>query len=327
MRFETVFRSARVVGVRDLSTDVRELRIAPDDGPARPWSPGAHVQVQVALSSGLQTRSYSLVGDPGAAYRIAVKRDDAGRGGSRFMHGLRVGDALVVSDPANAFELDFRRPAYLLVAGGIGVTPIVGQALALARRGADLRVALCGRSRGDILFAEELQAALGARLSVHVSAEGGRLRAAQAIAGLPAGGEIYICGPQAMVDDFRSAWAAAGRPRHLFRTETFGSGGAAAARPFRVSVPALGRTIDVPANVSMLDALEAAGVEIVADCRRGECGLCALDVVAADAPIDHRDVFLSEAEKRSNRRICACVSRALGGEIVVDTGYRTDQAA
>ena len=323
MQQATRRREARVLSVRDLSPHVREILIAPDGG-AAPWTPGAHIDVSLPLKGGAQVRSYSLVGEAAANYRIAVKREDQGRGGSRFMHKLTPGAKLFVSEPKNAFALDYSRPAYLLVAGGIGVTPILGQAQALARHGAALRVALAARTRADILFHDDFAHCVGERVECFVSAEGTRIDAAREIAGLAEGGELYICGPLPLVEAFHKAWKEAGRPPHLFRTETFGSSGEIQAQAFRVSVPALKRTIEVAADCSMLDALEAAGVEMISDCRRGECGLCAVDVLETSAPLDHRDVFFSEEERRESRKICACVSRAVGGEIAIDTGYRPD---
>lgn len=316
-------REARVLAIRDLSAHVREILLAPEGG-ASPWTPGAHIDVSLPLKGGAQVRSYSLVGEAAGAYRIAVKREDEGRGGSRFMHGLRPGATLFVSEPKNAFALDYTRPAYLLIAGGIGVTPIIGQAQALARHGATIHVALAARTRADLLFHDDFSRALGGRVESFVSSEGNRIDPAREIARLAEGGELYICGPLPLVEAFRKAWKEAGRPAHLFRTETFGSSGEFAARPFRVSVPALGRTIEVAADCSMLDALEAAGVEMISDCRRGECGLCAVDVLEASSPLDHRDVFFDEHERKESKKICACVSRAVGGEIVIDTGYRPD---
>ena len=316
-------REARVLAVRDLSAHVREIMLSPQGG-ASPWTPGAHIDISLPLKGGAQVRSYSLVGEATGAYRIAVKREDEGRGGSRFMHTLAPGATLFVSDPKNAFALDYARPAYLLVAGGIGVTPIIGQAQALARHGAQVRVALAARTRADILFHDDFSRALGDRVECFVSSEGRRIEAANEIARLAEDGELYICGPLPLVEAFHRAWKEAGRPAHLFRTETFGSSGEFASQPFKVNVPALGRTIEVAADCSMLDALEAAGVEMISDCRRGECGLCAVDIVDSNTPLDHRDVFFSEEERHAAKKICACVSRAVGGEISIDTGYRPD---
>jgi vanillate O-demethylase ferredoxin subunit len=123
----------------------------------------------------------------------------------------------------------------------------------------------------------------------------------------------------------QQAWERAGRPSAALRFETFGSGGLKGAEPFWVQVAGMGeRRFEVPADRSLLQVLAEHGVDAMADCERGECGLCALDVVSLQGEIDHRDVFLSSAEKAANHRLCACVSRVRGGGVVVDTGYRPD---
>ncbi len=126
-----------------------------------------------------------------------------------------------------------------------------------------------------------------------------------------------------MLEALKKAWLDAGRRAADLRFETFGSSGRFAAQAFRVQVPRHHIDIMVPADTTLLDALESAGVEALADCRRGECGLCALDVLGVEGEIDHRDVFLSEHEKQQNTRICACVSRVVG-TITLDSAYRTE---
>ncbi len=323
MRVDHEWSEAVVRATRALTSDVRAFEIAPVDG-ARPWTPGAHLEVAVLIGERAETRSYSLVGawDP-SRYRIAVKRQPEGRGGSAYMWSLEPGARLTIGAPNNHFELALDSPEYLLVAGGVGVTPILGMALSLAARGARFRVLYAARSRADLALADELHAAVGDRLELFVSCEGRRIDPGAAVAGLGAGGELYLCGPLGMIEDFRRAWAAAGRPASAFRVETFGSSGAFAPEPFRVRVPGLGVEIVVPSDRSMLDALDAAGVEIMADCRRGECGVCAVEVVDLAGRLDHRDVFLSDHQRREGRKICACVSRA-AGEIAIDVGWRPD---
>ena len=144
------------------------------------------------------------------------------------------------------------------------------------------------------------------------------------IAALPPGAQMYVCGPVPMLDAARRAWEASGRPPADLRYETFGSSGRFAPQAFRVQVPRHALDIMVPADCSLLDALEQAGVQTLSDCKRGECGLCAMDVLALDGEIDHRDVFLSEHEKAGRtRRICACVSRVVG-DITLDSAWRPD---
>lgn len=323
MRAEHVWTEATLRATCALAPDVRAFEIAPLEG-ARPWAPGAHIDVSVLVGDRAEVRSYSLVGEwSPTRYRIAVKRQPQGRGGSAYMWSLEPGARLTIGAPNNHFELAHDSPDYLLVAGGIGVTPILGMALSLAARGANFRVLYGVRSRADLALADEIGAAVGGRLAVFASSEGRRIDPSAEIARLGAGGELYLCGPLGMIEDFRRAWSAAGRPPSAFRVETFGSSGAFAPEPFRVRVRGSTVVNVVPSDRSMLDALEAAGVEIVADCRRGECGVCAVDIIDIDGRIDHRDVFLSDHQRREGRKMCPCVSR-VSGEIAIDVGWRED---
>ena len=136
--------------------------------------------------------------------------------------------------------------------------------------------------------------------------------------------ELYLCGPMQLLDAARQAGAGAGRPATSLRYETFANSGRHAPERFWVRVPSHGVEIVVPENKTMLDALNEAGVEVMWDCLRGECGLCAVDIVEVDGGIDHRDVFLSDHQKQENAKLCTCVSRAFGGGVVIYTGYRPD---
>lgn len=310
--------------VRDVADGVRLLELLPEGG-ARPYPLGSHLDLAVLIGDRPDVRSYSLVGEApvDGAYRIAVKDVAASRGGSRYVRALAPGARVLASRPASHFELQFGRPEYLLVAGGIGVTPLLGMAQALARHGAAVRMVCAARTRGQFAFAAELHAALGARLEVLVSAEGRRLDVAAELRRLHPDGEAYLCGPARLRAGFQAAWRASGRPVERLRFETFGSGGQLAAEPFVVRVRDRGdREVVVPADRSLLDALSDAGVPVMADCRRGECGLCQVKVLEAESPLDHRDVFLGDEERRAGTTLLACVSRAAGGRVTVDTGYR-----
>lgn len=326
MKSEIHWMPARVAATRELTPTVREFLIRPEAGAASAYDPGAHLQVQVLAGGRMQTRSYSLVGEPGGeGWRIAVKRLDDGRGGSLAMWKLAVGDRLLVSEPQSHFSLDLAAPAYLVVAGGIGITPLVFMAQRLAalaqRSGAAVRMLYGARSREELAYLAELQAALGDRLVTHLGAAS--IDFAGEIGRLPPGAQLYTCGPVPMLEAVKHAWSGAGRPLSDLRFETFGSSGRLPTQAFRLKVPRHDLEIDVPASSTLLEALEQAGVQALWDCRRGECGLCAMDVVSVEGEIDHRDVFLSEQEKRSNTRICACVSRAVG-TLTIDSAYRPD---
>lgn len=318
-----VWTEAVVESLRDVTPTVREFTLRPAGG-APAHAPGGHLQLQIQVNGRPHTRSYSLIGCADReVHHIAVKRLDDGRGGSLAMWRLAVGDRLRITEPQNHFPLDLQAPAYLLVAGGIGVTPLVHMAQTLAPRGASVRMLFGARTDGELAYINDLRAALGDRLVTAVAERGALIDLTAEIAALPAGGQLYICGPVSMLDAARRAWAAAGRPEADLRYETFGSSGRFAPQPFGVKVPRHGIDITVPTDCSLLDALELAGVQALYDCRRGECGLCAMDVLAVDGEIDHRDVFLSDHEKQQNHKMCVCVSRVVGS-VTLDTAWRPD---
>lgn len=313
---------AEIVATRDLAPDVRLIEIAPavPDGAA---SPGSHLQVVVPVGDRTDVRSYSVVETtPEGAWRIAVKRMPHSRGGSAYMWRLAPGARLTVSRPRNHFELAVDRPAHLLIAGGIGVTPIYAMARALAAGGATLRMLYGVRAETDLVFADDLRARLGDRLAIFVGERGERMDLDAEIARLPPGGEAYVCGPIGLLEEAREAWARSGRPASQFRFETFGASGRHPTRAFTVAIPRLGREIEVGADETLLDALERNGVEMIHDCRRGECGLCALPILSVDGVVDHRDLFFSPEEHAANARLCTCVSRVAGGRITIDTPDR-----
>jgi vanillate O-demethylase ferredoxin subunit len=324
MRYALTWTDAVVRAVRDVTPTVRSFEIAAAAGRALSFNPGAHLDVRVLVNGLPEIRSYSLVGEAQPdCYRIAVKRRAESTGGSAYMWTLQPGARLSITEPLTSFAIDYDRPEFLLVAGGIGITPIVGMATLLQRRGARVRLLYSAHTRDELAFEGELRAELGDRLETFVSAEGRRIDFAAAFAGLAPGALCALCGPIRMLDEARRLWSQTGRPNADLRWETFGSSGAFAAEDFKVAIPRHGVEIVVSRNRSLLDALGDAGIEVMSDCRRGECGLCAVTVVSFDGQIDHRDVFLSEAQKKENHKLCACVSRAVG-TVVLDTDYRPD---
>jgi vanillate O-demethylase ferredoxin subunit len=328
MMSETEFLPAVVDAVADLSPTVRLLRLRPADG-ITPFGVGSHLRVRLHVDGRELLRHYSIVGLPqdardARAYTIAVKRAEPGRGGSRAMWALRPGDTLPIAGPHNHFELPVGVTHALLVAGGIGITPIVGMALALAARATPLRLCYAARDEGELVFAERLRAALGEGLATFVDARGERLDLDAEIGALPANATMFICGPVPLLQAAQAAWERAGRAKAALRFETFGSSGHRPAQAFRVRLPRHALDLEVPADRSLLEVLEEQGVAVLSDCRRGECGLCALEVLALDGEIDHRDVFFSAAEQRTNHSLCTCVSRVCGGSVALETAFRPD---
>ena len=305
---------------RDVTADIRLFTVEPPPGFPVP-TPGSHVHFLVPVGERTDVRSYSTVGTANDGLcRVAVKLLPDSRGGSAYMWRLRPGARLTMSaTPRNRFELSRGRADTLLVAGGIGITPLYGMALALADAGARFRLLYGVRTDADAAFADELRARIGDRLEV---VAGAPVDLPAAVAALLPGGEMYVCGPIPMLEAAKRAWAASGRPPADLRFETFGNSGRHAAEDFTVHIPRLGLHIPVPRTSTMLQALEGAGVEMIYDCRRGECGLCALPVLATDGVVDHRDVFYSDEEHATNTHLCTCVSRVAGGSVTLDTGDR-----
>jgi vanillate O-demethylase ferredoxin subunit len=272
------------------------------------------------------TRSYSLVGEGpvDGAYRIAVKEIHDSRGGSVWVRALEPDTAVAVSEPQSHFELQYGRSEYLLVAGGIGITPIFGMAHALERHGRPFRLLYAAHSREQMPFLDQLSDLLGDRLELFVSAEGNRLDIGGEIERLHADGELYLCGPLRLRDAARHEWGKRERRPDRLQFETFASGGAFAPEEFLVRVRDADCNVTVRSNRTLLDALRDDGVDMMWDCLRGECGLCAATVVDVEGELDHRDVFLSDEEKEEGHAIITCVSRAVGGAITIDTGFRPD---
>jgi ferredoxin-NADP reductase len=322
MKKATLGIQARIEHLRDVTPTVREfsLRLPVDAPPAAyTWQPGSHIEVHLPVRGQEQTRHYSLLpSDTPGMLMIAVKRAEPGRGGSQAMWRLQEGDALSISAPLNHFSLDLAAPAYLLIAGGIGITPLLSMAQQLVQRGADVQLMYGARDAQELAFHDDLQRLLGDRLQTIV---GSAIDFAPTIEQLPLGAQAYVCGPAGMLSAVRQAWKDSHRPTELLRFETFGS--QAATSSFAVNLPRHDLTFEVLPEMSVLDALEQQGIAALYGCRKGECGLCAVNVIALEGSIEHRDVFFSEHEKQTNSQICVCVSR-VQGRITIDSAYRPD---
>ncbi|WP_327654954.1 PDR/VanB family oxidoreductase [Streptomyces sp. NBC_00483] len=280
--------------------------------PLPAWAPGAHLDVHV----GGQIRQYSLCGDPSdcGTYRIGVLNEPSSRGGSRHVHTkLRPGQQVTVSEPRNHFVLE-DAPAYVFIAGGIGVTPILAMAREASRRGADWRMVYGGRGRASMAFTEEL-AALGGDLTLVPQDEQGHIDLDATLAGLPEGALVYSCGPEPLL-------AAVGErcPGDRLRLERFSAPVAERSEDdgqFEVECRTSGQTLTVGADTSILEAAETAGIDVTSSCRDGICGSCETRVIEG-AP-EHRDFLLSEAEHAASASMMICVSRcAAGSRLVLD---------
>lgn len=322
MRMNVDWRRAQVYSAEEIAEDVKKIEFD-IGGCLPPFDPGSHTNIIVMIDGQRAVRTYTCIPSAPGRIAIAVKRHTNSRGGSRSIWSLNAGDQVEMTVPENRFELSWRAPHYLLIAGGIGVTPIYGMAKALAASKQSFRMVYGASSEAVMPFLNELQEWLGDRLELFPADQGKTIDLESEIAGLPEGAELYVCGPLGMLNAVKQAWAQAGRPTSRLRYEVFGDNGKFAETPFQVNVANTDITVQVRSDQSLLDALITAGVEMIYDCQRGECGLCAVKILdLGEAAVDHRDVFFSEEEKHENQHMCSCVSRLTTGRALIDVGLR-----
>ncbi|OIJ27465.1 PDR/VanB family oxidoreductase [Nocardioides luteus] len=306
-----VWQFATVVATRAVAADILRIELEPDQ-PAKA-DPGTHVDVKVQIGETTDKRSYSIVEslDEGKVLAISVQRAPASRGGSIYMHTLTPGDRIEITQPLQNFPLRIGAPKYILLAGGIGVTAIAAMASALRQVGADYHLVYAARSSDVMAYGVELQKEHGERTTLHLDDEDGLLDLDALVKEAGGATELYMCGPIRLMDAVRRSWEAAGHSLPNLRYETFGNSGWFEPEEFEVAIPRLEVNVTVGPGVSMLEALETAGVDMMFDCRRGECGLCEVRVGDLDGEIDHRDVFYSERQKDASAKMCCCVSRVV----------------
>jgi len=296
---------------------VRSLVFDVVGGVAPQWQAGAHVRV--ALPNG-GDRPYSLMALPGlpeSTLALGVLREEASTGGSQFMHALKIGDVVKASAPVNNFHLHEGAAPALLFAGGIGVTPILSMAANLAARGSPYRLHYAGRTQGLLAFLPHLQEICAKGLSIHYDSDESRLDIAAALGDAAANAHIYACGPAGMIEAVKAAALGRGIPADRIHYELFKAEQSSSPDlPFEVELKSTGRVVSVAAGQTIIQALEAAGLDVLYDCQRGDCGICQCGVI--EGVPDHRDVILSDDEKASNKVMQICVSRAKSERLVLD---------
>jgi ferredoxin-NADP reductase len=309
----TVYEAELVVERREFAAEgVLALTLRHPLGEQLPaWEPGAHIDV--VLGPGLE-RQYSLCGDPAdrSAWRIAVLREPDGRGGSAHVHEqLGQGDKVRVRGPRNHFELR-SAPRYRFLAGGIGITPILPMLAAAEAAGAEWTLLYGGRTRRSMAFTSEL-GRYGDRVTVAPQDETGLLDLASVLDDVPEGTLVYCCGPGPLLDAVEERC-----PGGILHMERFQAKEQQAGddTEFEVELAQSGRTLTVAPDVSVLDAVRAAGVEVLFSCTEGTCGTCETDVLEG-AP-DHRDSVLTAEEQESGETMMICVSRCRGKRLVLD---------
>jgi ferredoxin-NADP reductase len=306
----------QVTGKQLVAEGVVALELSSPQGcRLRDWAPGAHIDL--VLPNGM-TRQYSLCGDrwDPFTYRVGVLREQAGRGGSVYVHDvLEVGDLVGVGGPRNNFAL-VPSERYLFVAGGIGITPLLPMVRQAEMLGADWRLLYGGRHRASMAFLDEL-GRYGDRVHVVPQNECGLLDLSGFLGAPRSGVRIYSCGPaplQAAVETTCAGW-----PPYTLRTERFVGkefGAPVRQRTFDVELARTGRTVTVTPDKTVLEAVGAVGVDVLSSCRQGTCGTCEVTVLAGEP--DHRDSLLDDVERQMNDCMFICVSRSRSDRLVLD---------
>lgn len=317
MTNELMVRVARRVEEAD---GICSFELVPVDADVLPaFSAGAHIDVHVAPSL---IRQYSLSNDPSERnrYRIAVLREAQSRGGSAGMHErVQPGDLLRVSSPRNHFPLA-EAPRSLLLAGGIGVTPILAMARALHAHDRPFEMHYCGRSASRMAFLDEIGAAgFASRVALHADDTPEQKFDAQRVLANPSDGtHLYVCGPSGFMDHVLETARRQGWPEEQLHREYFAGVDTASAtdESFEVRVASTGLSCRVPAGKTVIEVLAAHGVEVPTSCEAGVCGTCLTRVL--EGTPDHRDTFLTDSERAANDQFTPCCSRALSPLLVLD---------
>lgn len=311
--------------IEEIADGIRVFELAPLDGTPLPqYTPGAHIDVH--LPTGL-VRQYSLCGRPqqSDAYVIAVQNAAASRGGSRAMHALQVGDTLRIEGPRNHFPLAQDARHSVLLAGGIGITPLLSMAERLAQTQASFELHYCVRNRERAAFLDRLDAPhLKGRCTLYTddAPADARIDVARIVRDPSPGSHLYVCGPSGFMDHaFDAAKQAGWTDSHLHR-EYFSAptadtrDSAPTASAFNVRLARSGKVVRVSEQETVVQALAAHGVRIETSCEQGVCGTCLTLVLAGDP--EHRDLYLTDDERARNDQFLPCCSRSRSDELVID---------
>jgi ferredoxin-NADP reductase len=299
-----------------LADGVVRLTLRTADGADFPlWSPGAHIDV--SLPGGI-IRQYSLCGERAdrSQVQVAILNEPKSRGGSKYIHeSLEEGADLWIRGPRNHFEF-VSAPTVIFIAGGIGITPIIPMLAQAQQLGVDWHLYYGGRTEKSMAFTDELVATYGERVTLWPEDQKGLIDL-PAILGTPAERtKIYACGPGPLlnaVEERAKPW-----PARTLYTERFVAKdlGSVTNGAFEIELTLAGRTLTVPADKTILETIEDAGISVLSSCQEGTCGTCETTIVEGEA--DHRDSLLTDEEKESNESLFICVSRAKSARLVLE---------
>ena len=309
----------KLIDTQDVTNDIRLMKFQDVSHKSLPaYSAGAHIEFEL---SGIGTRAYSLINwksidENPKIYEIAVQREDDGDGGSREMHQIDIGTNLKATEPRNNFALSQGSSEVLLLAGGIGVTPLISMATQLKKDHRSFQFHYSARTQNRLGFKERLDANFKPHISFHFD-DIAPLNLSKVMKEKPPGTAIYICGPIGMIEAARTAANDAGHSSELIHVELFSKPeGVSEDTAFEVEIHSSGEVFVIPPGQSIIDVLSTEGKDILYDCQRGDCGICQTNVISGIP--DHRDVVLSEADRKDGNVMQICVSRAKSARLVLD---------
>jgi ferredoxin-NADP reductase len=310
----------RVTKITRVAEKILRCRLERVDGAPLPYfSAGAHVVVSMHDGDILRRNPYSLMSSPldPSAYEISVLAVENSRGGSAFMHRVKEGDELVISQPVNLFPADHRGRKHILIAGGIGITPFLAMMAQFARDNIAFELHYAMRSRDHGAYWQDLLETYGPhRVKIYFDAEGNQIPLTHLLDNQPLGTHLYVCGPAGMIDGVLMTALKAGWPKENLHSERFLA--PPPGQPFQVRFDASDIAVTVGEHQSILEAAEAAGIDAPYMCRGGACGQCETAVVSCDGELQHNDIYLSDEEKAEGRKIMVCVSRFKGQQLVLN---------
>ena len=309
-----------VVGIEQVTPLIKHFKLAPVGGARLPvFSGGSHIIVVMQGPERIHRNPYSLLGSPHEldTYEIGVRRMEESRGGSHHMHdAVKVGSRLEIAHPVNLFGLDKIARKHLLIAGGIGITPFLAQLEDLHGAGVPYELHYSVRSMEHAAFLPRLRQREGERLHMYYDSEAQMIPFEALLATQPLGTHVYVCGPAGMINHVIGTAQSCGWPDSHIHWEQFSAPPVGDA--FDAFLARSNILVHVPPDQSLLESIEAAGVEVAYLCRGGVCGFCQTKVLELDGELIHNDHFLSDAEKARAKSIMPCVSRARCKNLVLD---------
>lgn len=307
----------KVTAIQTRSIGVKSFELRPIEPlPLPQFEPGAHIRITLPqIKLGDNTRAYSLVSDPTdrTRYEIAVLHVEPSKGGSALMHNdVKVGDVLEVTGPRNDFRIEDSKAHSILIAGGIGVTPILSLARELARNDSSMEVHYVGKGQDRMPYKDELLALSQSQTHLYFSRR--ELKLYRIIRSDRTAAHIYVCGPHGLIEAVREAAEQAGIAASRLHFESFGYRRQPQDQPVEVELRTSGISLWVEPGRPLIEAIEAVGAWIPSDCRKGECGTCITSIL--EGAVDHRDHCLTIEQRQT--LLCPCVSWARTNKLTLD---------